>query len=114
MLTTREHRRRADISGSPDLVCRVCGTPAFRTLVQECIAWHLKYDESFIGNAIASGTAPDYMKDAAAMDIRRLSSVSMLSCAGLKRNIAAACSRLGEEFAFHHSESCGAAHGREH
>ena len=33
------------------------------------------------------------------MDIRRLSSVSMLSCAGLKRNIAAACSRLGEEFA---------------
>ena len=33
------------------------------------------------------------------MDIRRLSSISMLSCAGLKRNIAAACSRLGEEFA---------------
>ena len=70
----------------------------FSTL-PECIAWHLKYDESFIGNAIAAGTAPDYMKDAAAMDIRRLSSVSMLSCAGLKRNIAAACSRLGEEFA---------------
>lgn len=70
----------------------------FSTL-PECIAWHLKYDESFIGNAIAAGTALDYMKDAAAMDIRRLSSVSMLSCAGLKRNIAAACSRLGEEFA---------------
>ena len=65
----------------------------------ECIAWHLKYDESFIGNAIAAGTAPDYMKDAAAMDIRRLASVSMLSCAGLKRNIGAACAKLGEEFA---------------
>ena len=54
----------------------------FSTL-PECIAWHLKYDESFIGNAIAAGTAPDYMKDAAAMDIRRLASVSMLSCAVL-------------------------------
>ncbi len=80
-----------------DLVYSVWNA-GFSTL-PECIAWHLKYDESFIGNAIASGTAPDYMKDAAAMDIRRLSSVSMLSCAGLKRNIAAACSRLGEEFA---------------
>ena len=29
----------------------------FSTL-PECIAWHLKYDESFIGNAIAAGTAP--------------------------------------------------------
>ena len=80
-----------------DLVYSVWNA-GFSTL-PEGIAWHLKYDESFIGNAIASGTAPDYMKDAAAMDIRRLSSVSMLSCAGLKRNIAAACSRLGEEFA---------------
>lgn len=80
-----------------DLVYSVWNA-GFSTL-PECIGWHLKYDESFIGNAIASGTAPDYMKDAAAMDIRRLSSVSMLSCAGLKRNIAAACSRLGEEFA---------------
>ena len=70
----------------------------FSTL-PECIAWHLKYDESFIGNAIAAGTAPDYMKDAAAMDIRRLASVSMLSCAGLKRNIGAACAKLGDEFA---------------
>ena len=80
-----------------DLVYSVWNA-GFSTL-PECIAWHLKYDESFIGNAIASGAAPDYMKDAAAMDIRRLASVSMLSCAGLKRNIAAACSRLGEEFA---------------
>ena len=70
----------------------------FSTL-PECIAWHLKYDESFIGNAIAAGTAPDYMKDAAAMDIRRLASVSMLSCAGLKRNIGAACAKFGDEFA---------------
>ncbi len=80
-----------------DLVYSVWNA-GFSTL-PECIAWHLKYDESFIGGDIASGTAPDYMKDAAAMDIRRLSSVSMLSCAGLKRNIGAACSRLGEEFA---------------
>lgn len=62
------------------------------------ISWHLKYDESFIGNAIAAGTAPQFMEDAAAMDIRRLSSVAMLSCSGLKRNIANACSRLGEEY----------------
>lgn len=69
----------------------------FSTL-PDCISWHLKYDESFIGNAIAAGTAPQFMEDAAAMDIRRLSSVAMLSCAGLKRNIANACSRMGEEY----------------
>ena len=69
----------------------------FSTL-PDYISWHLKYDESFIGNAIAAGTAPQFMEDAAAMDIRRLSSVAMLSCSGLKRNIANACSRLGEEY----------------
>ena len=40
-----------------DLVYSVWNA-GFSTL-PECIAWHLKYDESFIGNAIASGTAPD-------------------------------------------------------
>ena len=69
----------------------------FSTL-PECIAWHLKYDESFIGNAIAAGTAPDYMKDAAAMDIRRLSSVSMLSCAGLKGGIYDACTKINPDY----------------
>lgn len=64
----------------------------------ECLAWHLKYDDSFIGRAIASGKASGPMKDAAAMDIRRLSSIGMLSCSGLKRNIHAACIRINEEF----------------
>lgn len=79
-----------------DLVYSVW-SESFSTL-PDYISWHLKYDESFIGNAIAAGTAPQFMEDAAAMDIRRLSSVAMLSCSGLKRNIANACSRLGEEY----------------
>ncbi len=79
-----------------DLVYSVW-SEGFSTL-PDYISWHLKYDESFIGNAIAAGTAPQFMEDAAAMDIRRLSSVAMLSCSGLKRNIANACSRLGEEY----------------
>lgn len=79
-----------------DLVYSVW-SEGFSTL-PDYISWHLKYDESFIGNAIAAGTAPQFMEDAAAMDIRRLSSVAMLTCSGLKRNIANACSRLGEEY----------------
>ena len=79
-----------------DLVYSVW-SEGFSTL-PDYISWHLKYDESFIGNAIAAGTAPQFMEDAAAMDIRRLSSVALLSCSGLKRNIANACSRLGEEY----------------
>lgn len=79
-----------------DLVYSVW-SEGFSTL-PDYISWHLKYDESFIGNAVAAGTAPQFMEDAAAMDIRRLSSVAMLSCSGLKRNIANACSRLGEEY----------------
>ena len=64
----------------------------------ECLAWHLKYDDSFIGRAIASGKVSQNMKDAAAMDIRRLASIGMLSCSGLKRNIHGACVRINEEF----------------
>ena len=79
-----------------DLVYSVW-SEGFSTL-PDYISWHLKYDESFIGTAIAAGTAPQFMEDAAAMDIRRLSSVAMLSCSGLKRNIANACSRMGEEY----------------
>ena len=55
--------------------------------LSDAIAWHLKYDESFFGEAMALNQVPQNMKDAAAMDIRRLSSVSMLSFAGLKRNL---------------------------
>ena len=80
-----------------DLIYSVWGQ-GFATL-PEAVAWHLKYDESFIGNAIASGKAQDFLLDAAAMDIRRLSSVAMLSCSGLKRNLAAACAKMGEEYA---------------
>ena len=55
--------------------------------LSDAIAWHLMYDESFFGEAMAAGEVSQQMKDAAAMDIRRLSSVSMLSFAGLKRNL---------------------------
>ena len=61
-----------------------------RTL-SDSLYWHLCYDESIVGMAMASGNAPEYLKDAAAMDIRRLSSVSMLSCSGLKQNIYKVC-----------------------
>lgn len=65
--------------------------------LSQCLAWHLKYDDTFIGSAIAAGNAPGMMMDAAAMDIRRLSSVGMLSCSGLKRNLYAACVRINPE-----------------
>ena len=69
----------------------------FSTL-PEYFAWHLKYDDSFIGSQIAAGTAPQYLLDAAAMDIRRLSSVAMLSCAGLKSGIYNACVKLNQDY----------------
>ena len=89
------------IQGYTELVYSVWNA-GFQTL-PECIAWHLKYDESFIGNAIAAGTAPDYMKDAAAMDIRRLASVSMLSCAGSSGTLARPAPSWGRS-SLHHSE----------
>lgn len=66
--------------------------------LSECFSWHLKYDDSFIGKAISTGKVSEKMFDAAAMDIRRLSSVGMLSCSGLKRNIYTACTRINPEF----------------
>lgn len=68
-----------------------------RTL-SDALEWHLKYDESFIGNAVATGTAEQLLLDAAAMDIRRLSSVGMLSCAGLKKGIYNACVKLHQDY----------------
>jgi predicted AAA+ superfamily ATPase len=68
----------------------------FETL-SDCLCWHLKYDESFIGNKIASGDIPEFMLDAAAMDIRRLSSLARLSCTGLKRNIYQVCTQRNPE-----------------
>lgn len=55
--------------------------------LSEAIAWHLKYDESYFGEAVAMNQVSQNMMDAATMDIRRLSSVSMLSFSGLKRNL---------------------------
>ena len=66
--------------------------------LSDCLAWHLKYDESFIGKKIAAGKATTPMLNAAAMDIRRLASIGLLSCSGLKRNIHAACTRINQEF----------------
>lgn len=68
-----------------------------RTL-SDSLYWHLRYDESFMGNAVASGTAKSYLLDAAAMDIRRLSSVGMMSCAGLKRGIYNVCVKIHQDY----------------
>lgn len=65
--------------------------------LSQSLSWHLKYDDCFIGSAISRGHVSDKMMDAAAMDIRRLSSVGMLSCEGLKRNIYNACVRIKPE-----------------
>ena len=64
----------------------------------DALAWHLKYDESFFGKAMALGKSNRAMEDAAAMDIRRLASIGMISCAGLKRNIQAACVQRNQEY----------------
>lgn len=69
----------------------------FETL-SEYFAWHLQYDESFIGEAVASGKATQNLLDAAAMDIRRISSVGMLSCSGLKQGIYQACVKVNPEY----------------
>lgn len=66
--------------------------------LSDSFAWHLKYDDTFIGRAIANGSAPQVMRNAAAMDIRRLASIGMLSFPGLKRNIYNACVRVNQEF----------------
>lgn len=84
------------IRGYTDLVYSVW-KEGHRTL-SDCLEWHLKYDESFIGSAVASGTAEQYLLDAAAMDIRRLASVGMLSCAGLKRGIYNACVKIHQDY----------------
>ena len=68
------------------------------TTLTECLSWHLKFDDSFVGNMVARDSAPAEIVNAAAMDIRRLASVGMLSCAGLKRKIYDACVRVNQEF----------------
>lgn len=64
----------------------------------DCLKWHLQYDDSTIGRKIALGEASSTMLDAATLDIRRLSSIGLLSCSGLKRNIHAACTRINQEY----------------
>ena len=66
--------------------------------LSEAIAWHLKYDRSFFGEAVALNQASQNMRDAAAMDIRRLSSVSMLSFSGLKRNLYQALVQKNQDY----------------
>ncbi len=84
------------IKSYTDLIYSVC-KEGFASL-PEYLIWHLKYDESFAGKAIAAGTAGSWLQDAAAMDIRRLSSVGMLSCSGLKRGIYNACTKINPEY----------------
>lgn len=63
----------------------------------DCLRWYLQYEDSFIGRRIAMGQATQAMRDAAALDIRRLSSIGMLSFSALKRNIQAACVKVNPE-----------------
>ncbi len=69
----------------------------FETLSQ-CLAWHLKYDESFLGSAVAAGTARQKLLDAAAADIRRLSGIGMLSFSELKQSLYTACVKCGPDY----------------
>ena len=84
------------IRGYTDLIFSVWDE-GFETL-PECLSWHLKYDESFIGEKISLGQASEPMMRAATMDIRRLSSIAMMSWAGLKRNIYTACAKVNPEY----------------
>ena len=66
--------------------------------LSECLSWHLKFDKSFVGNAVAAGTASQALLDAAALDIRRLSGVGQVTCASLKRKIYDACVPISERY----------------
>ena len=66
--------------------------------LSECLLWHLRYDKSFIGNAVAAGTASPALLDAASLDIRRLSGVGQMSCAAVKRQLYSACAAAGEQY----------------
>ena len=66
--------------------------------LSESLLWHLCYDESFVGTQVAKGQAQQYLLDAAAMDIRRLSSLGMLSCSGLKRGIYNVCVKQHQDY----------------
>lgn len=84
------------IRGYTDLIHSVW-MEGHKTL-SDCLLWHLKYDESYIGQAVAAGTAEQYLLDAAAMDIRRLASIGMLSCAGLKRGMVGVCEKAHPDY----------------
>ena len=66
--------------------------------LSEYLVWHLKYDRTFVGNAVASGSATEALLDAAAMDIRRLSGIGQISCSDLKRRIYESCTRENSAF----------------
>lgn len=85
------------ISGYANLVNAIW-TEGHETL-SDAIAHHLKYDYSFFGQMMAEGEVPENMRDAAAMDIRRLASISMLSFSNLKRNLATAVSQKNPDYA---------------
>ena len=69
----------------------------FDTL-SESVYHHLCYDDSFIGDAIAKNRASEALQNAAAMDIRRLSAISVLSCSALKRNIYNFCVSKNQDY----------------
>lgn len=84
------------IQGYTDLVNSVW-SEGHQTL-SDSLLWHLKYDESYIGSTVSSGRAEQYLLEAATMDIRRLCSIGMISCAGLKRGIANVCVKVHPDY----------------
>ena len=84
------------IQGYTELV-RSVWEEGHKTL-SDSLLWHLKYDESYVGTIVSSGRAEQYLLEAAAMDIRRLASIGMLSCAGLKRGIAGVCVKVHPDY----------------
>ena len=84
------------IQGYTELV-RSVWEEGHKTL-SDSLLWHLKYDESYVGTIVSSGRAEQYLLEAASMDIRRLASIGMLSCAGLKRGISGVCVKVHPDY----------------
>ena len=55
-----------------------------RKTLSESLAWHLKFDETFIGSAVATGKAEPWLLNAAEGDIGTLSQIGLLSAGAVK------------------------------
>lgn len=86
MLETAPVRALLDLCGAKTPEDRISAyTDLLRSVWQEgrgslseSLEWHLKYDESFLGNAVATGSAEQYLLEVAERDIETLSQVGLL------------------------------------